>query len=81
VSIGQLAQRCIEAVGSDARIVSVDQRRRPEKSEVGLLLCDAARARALLGWAPQIKLEEGLCRTAEYLKAHLKRYRHNNYIV
>jgi NAD dependent epimerase/dehydratase len=81
VSIGQLAQRCIEAVGSDARIVSVDERRRPEKSEVGLLLCDAARARALLGWAPQIKLEEGLCRTAEYLKAHLKRYRHNNYIV
>lgn len=33
-----------------ARVVSVQERQRPEKSEVRLLLCQPAKARRLLGW-------------------------------
>jgi len=81
VAVGELAQRCLDAVGSQARIVSVSERQRPDKSEVGLLLCDAARARRLLNWMPQVSLDEGLRRTADYLRQHLDQYRHSQYVV
>ena len=81
VSVGDLAQRCLDAVGSKARIISVPERLRPEKSEVGLLLCEAAKARRLLNWTPQVSLHEGLRRTADYLRQHLDQYRHDRYVV
>ncbi len=81
VSVGELAQRCLDAVGSKARIISVPERQRPEKSEVGLLLCDASKARRLLGWAPKVSLDEGLRRTADYLRQNLGDYHHDRYVV
>ena len=81
VSVGELAQRCLDAVGSKARIISVPERQRPEKSEVGLLLCDATKARRVLKWAPQVSLDEGLRRTADYLRQHLDQYRQGQYVV
>jgi len=81
VSVGELAQRCLDAVGSKARIISVSERQRPEKSEVGLLLCDHAKARRVLSWTPQVSLDEGLRRTADYLRQHLRDYRHGQYVV
>jgi NAD dependent epimerase/dehydratase len=81
VSVGELAQRCLDALGSKARIVSVPERQRPKKSEVGLLLCDAAKARQVLQWTPQVTLEEGLRRTADYVRQHLSLYRHDRYVV
>jgi len=81
VSIGRLAQCCLEIVGSAARIVTKDERRRPLKSEVDLLLCDASKARTLLKWSPQVSLNEGLRRTAEYIREHLNEYRTEEYVV
>ena len=81
VSVGELAQRCLDAVGSKARIISVPERQRPEKSEVGLLLCDASKARRRLGWTPKVSLDEGLRRTADYLRQNLSRYRSDRYAV
>jgi NAD dependent epimerase/dehydratase len=81
VSVGELAQRCLDAVSSKARILSVPERQRPEKSEVGLLLCDAAKARRLLNWTPQVSLAEGLGRTADYLRQNLGQYRYGQYVV
>lgn len=80
VSIGDLAQRCLSLVGSKARVVSAARRMRPEKSEVGLLVCNATRARELLGWAPEVSLDEGLRRTADYLRSHLGAYRVADYV-
>jgi NAD dependent epimerase/dehydratase len=81
ISIGDLAQACLKAAGSSAKIVAVDRRVRPEKSEVGLLLCDPTRAKKLLGWAPEVSLEEGLRRTLDYMRVHLDRYRPENYVI
>lgn len=81
VSIGDLAQLCLEVAGSKARIVTQAQRRRPEKSEVGLLLCDASKAKRLLNWSPRILLKEGLSRTAEYIREHLSEYRTKEYVI
>ena len=71
VSMGELAEQCLVVAGSSANVVSVSERQRPEKSEVGLLLCDPAKAARLLGWRAQVPLFEGLSRTAEYLRRHV----------
>ncbi len=81
VSIGELAERCLQVTGSRARIVSAAERMRPEQSEIGLLLCDPSKAQRLLGWQPQVPLEKGLRLTAEYLRSHLKEYRLDTYAV
>jgi NAD dependent epimerase/dehydratase len=81
VSVGELARRCLDVVGSKARIVTSAERVRPDKSEVGLLLCDASRARAALGWAPEVLLDEGLRRTAEYIKSRPDRYPSRGYVI
>ena len=81
ISIGDLAQRCVDIVSSTAEIVSVEGRLRPEKSEVGVLLCDASKAQQLLGWQPLVSLDEGLRQTADYLRAHLNEFRTQDYVV
>ncbi len=83
ISVGELAQRCLGAAAAadQTRIVSTAERQRPGKSEVELLICNAAKAQRLLGWTPQVPLEEGLRRTAEYVRAHLALYRPGDYTI
>jgi NAD dependent epimerase/dehydratase len=80
-SVLEIAERCLNVVGSSARIASVELRRRPEKSEVGLLLCDASKAKRLLGWSPRFSIEDGLLATAEYLRTHMDQYRPQDYAI
>jgi dTDP-glucose 4,6-dehydratase len=47
-------------MGKEIRIVSEEQRIRPEKSEVERLWADNRKARQLLGWEPAVGLDEGL---------------------
>jgi NAD dependent epimerase/dehydratase len=81
ISIGDLAARCLDVTGSRARFASVPERQRPEKSEVGLLLCDSSRARRLLDWTPEVTLDEGLRRTADYIRSHLDAYPASGYTI
>ena len=70
-SIGQLIETLMAITGSSARIVTDEQRLRPAGSEVERLLCDNRRAREWAGWAPQVTLEEGLRRTAEWIRENM----------
>jgi UDP-glucose 4-epimerase len=67
-SIGDIVQLCRTVTGSDAKVVTEAERIRPEASEVQVLLSDPTLAHELLGWAPTVSLEEGLARTAEWLR-------------
>lgn len=67
ISIGDLAKLCIEIVGSDAQVVTDDERLRPEGSEVNRLLSDNSLVGELTGWKPKVSLSEGLRRTSEWI--------------
>lgn len=81
VSIGELANKILALLGMDKPIETEAIRVRPESSEVMTLLCDNAKAWELLGWRPQVSLEEGLQRTIAYIKDHLDRYKAGIYNV
>ena len=75
ISIGDLVQELIRQINPAAKIVCEAERLRPEKSEVNRLLGDAARLRALTGWAPAYTFEQGLAETIAWIKQHMESYR------
>jgi len=70
VSIGELAERIVSLVGRDVPIRQAEDRVRPAASEVVDLVADTARARELLGWEPEVGLDEGLMRTIEWVRSN-----------
>jgi NAD dependent epimerase/dehydratase len=81
ISVGDLAQKIMRIVGRSLPIVSSDDRKRPEKSEVERLRSDNALARELLQWSPQVSLDDGLSRTIRWIEQNLGRYRIGTYQV
>lgn len=75
ITIGDLAalaiRLCGERTGREARIVTDEQRIRPEHSEVLRLRANNTLAKELMGWEPQVSLEEGLRRTIAWIADHL----------
>jgi NAD dependent epimerase/dehydratase len=71
ISIGELVELLFEVTGVRKPLVTEESRLRPEKSEVQRLLCDNSRAREWTGWQPEVPLEEGLKRTAEWVADNL----------
>jgi len=81
ISIGELAETLVRLVNPKARIVSSEERVRPEKSEVMKLICNNEKAAALTGWRPQVSLEEGLKETVDFIREHLDLYQVDQYTV
>ena len=81
ISIGDLAEKVSRIVGGSISIESQEERTRPENSEVDRLLADSQLARELLGWKPEVSLDQGLQRTVEWIKEHLDRYRRGGYVI
>ena len=67
-SIGEVVQMCLAVTGSSAEVITDEDRVRPAGSEVEVLLSDPSKAKERLGWAPTTSLDEGLRRTAEWLR-------------
>jgi len=81
ISIGELARRILDQVNPKARIISGEERVRPEKSEVMRLVCDSRRAWEELGWRPEIPIDEGLSRTIAWIRDNLDIYKAGRYTV
>jgi dTDP-glucose 4,6-dehydratase len=81
VSVRELVDVCLKCLGLSAKVMSEPERQRPEKSEVGLLLCDYAKAGRILSWSPAVALEEGIGRTADFVRDHLNLYRVSSYTI
>jgi dTDP-glucose 4,6-dehydratase len=75
IQIGVLAEKIIRLTGSAAKVQLDPERVRPPDSEVLRLLSDNSLARERLGWAPVVSLEDGLCRTIEWVRGNLDHFR------
>ena len=71
----------MKLTGRRAEIKEDRVRLRPERSEVLRLICGNKKALKLTGWKPRVSLEQGLARTAEYVRAHLADYKAGLYNV
>jgi NAD dependent epimerase/dehydratase len=87
ISVGETAELIAERMGRQIRIVSEDQRMRPDKSEVERLWAANAKAAELTGWAPEYAGREGFSRgldeTIEWFinPEHLARYKPEIYNI
>lgn len=81
ISIGDLAHVIMKIVGREVPIVNATERVRPEASEVRLLVANAKLAKTTLGWEPQVSLQEGLQRVAEYIGGNMAAFRVSSYAV
>lgn len=83
ISIGDLAQKLIDLINPNAKIVSDGQRIRPKNSEVFRLLGSNEKIKSLTAWNTSYSLDEGLKQTIEWFKnpENLKQYKHEIYNI
>ncbi len=81
VTIGEVAQIIIDRINPKIKILSDEQRVRPEKSEVVELLCNSLKANDMLGWKPEYSIETGLAHSIEFIKSHLNFYKPDIYNI
>jgi NAD dependent epimerase/dehydratase len=67
-SVGEVAQILIDELNPAARIVTQDDRMRPDKSEVFRLIGDNTKIKRFTGWAPQYDIAAGLADTVAWFK-------------
>lgn len=80
-SIGAIAQRILQLMGSNKSIELDSARIRPEKSEVLRLLSNNSKAKEKLSWTPTVSLDEGLRESIEFVKNNLNLYRTGTYAI
>jgi len=83
ISVGDLAQEIINQINPEARIVSDQQRLRPEKSEVFRLYGSNKKIREFTDWRPSYNLSQGLAETIRWFSdtANLSRYKADIYNI
>lgn len=70
-TVGELAALSMRVAGVEKPVRLDQERVRPAESEVRRLIADATELAAVAGWRPRVALEEGLRRTAEWLRPRL----------
>jgi NAD dependent epimerase/dehydratase len=81
VSIAEVVEKVLSMIGRDVPVEEAHGRRRPPLSEVERLVADAAKAKQMLGWHPQVRFDDGLARTIEWMRGSLEIYKSSQYNV
>jgi len=81
ITIGDLLNKLIQIINSKVIILSDEERKRPEKSEVNRLLGSNKKLKELTNWTSNYTLEQGLLKTIEWFKIekNLERYKTDIY--
>jgi dTDP-glucose 4,6-dehydratase len=81
ISVGELVKKIGKILGREIRITREHKRSRPTESEVERLVADNSLARKTLKWEPKVGLDEGLLKTADWIRSNLDEYRTNKYSI
>ena len=83
ITVGDLAQNIIDIINPRAKIITDEQRLRPEKSEVRRLFGSNQKLIALTNWKQSVSLIDGLKQTIDWFtqKENLNQYKHDIYNV
>jgi NAD dependent epimerase/dehydratase len=80
ISIGDLAQKLINIINPNAKVIGDEQRIRPEKSEVFRLLGTCDKLMAHTNWQRTVDLDEGLRQTIEWFSDQKNRSAYKSHI-
>ncbi|UTH00863.1 NAD-dependent 4,6-dehydratase LegB [Macrococcoides canis] len=81
ISIGELAQEMINQINPNAKIITQDERLRPEKSEVNQLLGSNQKIKSMTNWEPKYDLSQGLSETISWMKNNINKYKTDVYNI
>ena len=83
VSIKETFELIKDIMHSDAKLITDEQRIRPEKSEVFRLRCNNTKIKTLTGYEPKYPLDDGLTITVNWfsLSNNLKKYKYMIYNI
>jgi NAD dependent epimerase/dehydratase len=81
LTIREIVNIIIKLLNKNIKINLDEKRVRPEKSEVGVLICDYRKAKKLISWTPKFTLEEGLTETIRWIKNNLKYFKSEIYNI
>lgn len=71
ISIGELSDKIIKLIGSDAKVTFDATRVRLQDHHIGQLVADITKAKNLLGWKPEVSLDSGLEQTIKFFRIYL----------
>ena len=80
-SVQDVFRAACSVCGLEARVEHDPARVRPDRSEVITLQADPSLARELLDWRATVMLEEGLARTADWLRGRVDQYHPGVYAI
>ncbi len=75
ISIGDLAEKLINMIAPDGKIICDEQRLRPSRSEVRRLCGSNEKIKRLTDWQVRYSLEEGLKHTIDFLEKNMDKYK------
>ena len=83
ISIGELLNLIKKLMSSDVTFINDEKRNRPKKSEVYRLWCDNKKINELVGFKSEVKIQDGLKKTIDWIKKpeNLKIYKSEIYNV
>lgn len=81
ISIGDLAQKLIDMINPEAKIICDNDRLRPSKSEVNRLLGCNEKIKRLTDWSPKYSLDDGLKLTVDWISSNLDRFKCDIYNI
>jgi NAD dependent epimerase/dehydratase len=83
ISISDTLKLIKELMSSDVTFISEEQRKRPQKSEVFRLWCDSKKINEVVGYKPQVNIQDGLKKTIDWMTKpeNLKMYKSEIYNV
>ncbi|MEN4017085.1 MAG: NAD-dependent 4,6-dehydratase LegB [Methanobacterium sp.] len=79
ISIKDLAWKIFDIMEKEVKIASDSPRVRPKDSEVERLWCDNAKAKNILGWEPEISLDNGLKNVIDWISKNIDFYKASIY--